>query len=69
MGETRRPLLYNLLGHWGIGLPVGLWLGLHRGLGATGFWIGLAAGLAAVAVLLWLEWGRHTAAGEAMTLT
>ncbi|MEK7383773.1 MAG: MATE family efflux transporter [Elusimicrobiota bacterium] len=62
LGETRRPLLINLLGHWLIGLPIGVGLGFGLGWGATGLWIGLAAGLAVVAVLLWHEWRLRVAA-------
>ncbi len=56
LGSTRRPLLINLLGHWLIGLPVGLGLGFGLKLGAVGLWLGLVAGLACVAILLWREW-------------
>lgn len=62
LGETRRPLWYNVIGHWAIGLPIGVYLTFERGWGATGLWIGLTAGLMAVATLLWHEWGRATAA-------
>jgi MATE family multidrug resistance protein len=65
LGETKRPLLFNLLGHWLIGLPIGMTLAFHYGWGATGLWIGLIAGLSSVACLLWREWDRATAAAEA----
>lgn len=58
LGQTRRPLLINLVGHWLIGLPVGLGLGFGLKWGATGLWLGLVAGLASVALLLWREWER-----------
>jgi MATE family multidrug resistance protein len=58
LGETRRPLAFNLIGHWLVGLPLGVWLTFRRGWGATGLWIGLTAGLTVVAVLLWREWAR-----------
>lgn len=58
LGETRRPLIINLIGHWLIGLPVGIGLGFGLGWGATGLWLGLAAGLGSVALLLWREWRR-----------
>jgi MATE family multidrug resistance protein len=53
-GDTRWPLLANLVGHYAIGLPVGLAL-LRAGAGAVGLWWGLAAGLGAVAVGLTLR--------------
>ena len=59
LGRTRRPLVINLLGHWCFGLPIGVYLGLRRGWGATGLWIGLVAGLSSVAVLLAREWLRE----------
>lgn len=58
LGETRRPLIFNLIGHWLIGLPIGVWLTFRLGWGATGLWIGLTAGLMAVAAMLWREWAR-----------
>ncbi|MFI5345627.1 MAG: MATE family efflux transporter [Elusimicrobiota bacterium] len=60
LGQTRRPLIFNLLGHWLIGLPIGVYLTFHRGWGATGLWVGLTAGLMVVASLLWLDWARLT---------
>jgi MATE family multidrug resistance protein len=61
LGETRKPFVLNLIGHWMIGLPVGVFLGFKRGWGATGLWIGLLTGLVVVACLLWLDWERRTA--------
>jgi MATE family multidrug resistance protein len=58
LGSTRRPLLINLLGHWLIGLPIGVTLGFGLKWGAVGLWLGLVAGLASVAILLWREWER-----------
>jgi len=62
LGSTRRPLVINLIGHWLIGLPVGLWLGFGLHWGATGLWLGLVAGLSSVSLLLWREWTRMTPA-------
>lgn len=59
-GETRRPLYFNILGHWLIGLPVGYALAFSRGMGALGLWIGLVTGLVVVSALLWWDWGRLT---------
>jgi MATE family multidrug resistance protein len=50
--DTRIPMVLNLVGFWGIGLPVSAALGFWAGLGPRGIWIGLAAGIALVAVLL-----------------
>lgn len=60
LGETLPSLLANLVGHWGIGLPVGVVLTFTLGLGAVGMWVGLATGLAAVSVALLVHWTHKT---------
>lgn len=53
-GETRFTFLANIVGHYGIGLPLSMWLGFGLGQGVVGLWWGLCAGLIAVALaLLW----------------
>ncbi len=59
VGDTRTPMIWNLAGHWGIGLPLGYWLAFTRGWNVTGLWIGLSAGLIIVGVVLLLAWMRH----------
>jgi MATE family multidrug resistance protein len=54
-GETRIQASMNGIGHWLIGIPVGLLLSFVFDQGIQGLWIGLSAGLFAVAILL----GRH----------
>jgi MATE family multidrug resistance protein len=51
-GDTRAPLVSNLLGFWLVGMPVSLLLGFRAGLGVVGLWWGFVAGLAAVAAFL-----------------
>ena len=55
VGDTRVPMLVNLLGFWGVGLPICLLLGFGLDGGPQGIWWGLAAGIAVVAVLLMLR--------------
>ncbi|MDX2193652.1 MAG: MATE family efflux transporter [Gemmatimonadales bacterium] len=51
-GDTRVPLVMNVLGFWLIGLPVS-WAGAKwLGLGVVGAWWGFVVGLAGVAALL-----------------
>ena len=45
VGDTRSPMISNLVAHWGIGLPVGYFLAFGLGRGIVGLWIGLALGL------------------------
>lgn len=59
--DTRVPMLFALLGYWGIGLGAGAWLAFARGWGGVGIWLGLAIGLGIVAILMigrWLMRGR-----------
>jgi len=65
LGDTATSLVANLVGHWGIGLPVGVGLAFGLGLGAVGMWVGLATGLAAVAVALLVHWTRRSRAAYA----
>lgn len=51
-GDTRTPMIINVLGFWLLGVPASAYLGLRAGMGPRGFWIGFVVGLAAVAVLL-----------------
>ena len=49
--DTRAPMLFALIGQWGIGAPVGLYLCEAMGLGVAGLWIGLTAGTLLTALL------------------
>ncbi len=53
IGDTRAPMITNVLGFWLFGLPIGIWLAFPGGMGPHGLWWGLVAGLGAVAVLLY----------------
>jgi len=55
VGDTRAPMMANLLGFWVLGVPVSIFLGFGLDLGPTGLWWGLAAGLFAVSILLILR--------------
>jgi MATE family multidrug resistance protein len=51
-GDTRAPLLVNIVGFWCIGLPTSLVLAFRLGFGPQGLWWGLVVGLGVVAVVL-----------------
>ena len=54
--DTRWPLIFALIGYWGIGLGIGAWLAFAADWKGVGIWVGLASGLAAVAVLMLARW-------------
>jgi MATE family multidrug resistance protein len=56
--DTRVPMAITVLAYWGLGLPLGAWLGLTRGAGAPGLWMGLILGLSVAAALLALRFWR-----------
>jgi MATE family multidrug resistance protein len=58
LGNTHAGLVVQLIGYWVVGLPLGLWLGFGRKMGAVGLWIGLAAGLLIAGVSLITVWAR-----------
>jgi MATE family multidrug resistance protein len=58
VGNTHAGLVVQAIGYWVVGLPLGLWLGFHRKMGAVGLWIGLAAGLLIAGVSLITVWAR-----------
>jgi MATE family multidrug resistance protein len=64
-GETKVQARMNGIGHWLIGIPVGLALSFEWKMGIQGLWLGLCAGLFAVAILLGRHYLRITAAHRA----
>ena len=59
VGDTRVPMILNLVGFWFIGLPACAILGFGLGWGPRGVWWGLALGIGVVAVLLLFRIRRH----------
>jgi len=59
LGDTRTPMLWNLAGHWFIGLPLGYSLCFLLGFGVIGLWWGLSLGLMICGVALALVWMRR----------
>jgi len=57
-GDTRTPMICNLVGHWLFGLPAGYALCFTWKRGVVGLWIGLSIGLIAVGVVLLWVWTR-----------
>jgi multidrug resistance protein, MATE family len=59
LGDTRTPMLWNLFGHWCVGLPLGYWLCFILGRGVTGLWWGLSIGLIICGIALSWVWAKR----------
>ena len=59
IGETRMPMIMNIIGHWVLGLPSGYLLCFVLGWGVTGLWVGLSIGLTFAALSLTVVWARR----------
>lgn len=59
LGDTRSPMLWNLAGHWFIGLPLGYGLCFVAGTGVIGLWWGLSTGLIICGIALLVAWARR----------
>ncbi len=60
LGDTRTPMVMNLVGHWAIGLPIGYALCFSYGWGVAGLWTGLSIGLILVGAALLLVWWNQS---------
>jgi MATE family multidrug resistance protein len=56
LGDTRTAMLWHLVGHWAVGLPLGYALCFWWGWGVPGLWTGLSSGLILVGVVLVTLW-------------
>jgi len=60
LGETRVPMLANLVGYWVLGLPLGMTLCFALHWGIYGLWIGLTVALILIASTLLARWHRDS---------
>ncbi len=51
-GDTRKPFIANLIGHWVVGVPLGAYLAFGADLGVRGLWVGTTLALTTVAIVL-----------------
>ncbi len=59
-GDTKTPMLANLVAYWFIGIPLGCFLCFRLGWGAFGVWIGLCTGLMIIGSALLFAWHKKT---------
>lgn len=57
-GDTRCPFVLNVLGHYLVGVPVAIGLGLFTPMGIIGLWWGLCAGLTVVGFSLLVRFAQ-----------
>jgi MATE family multidrug resistance protein len=67
LGDTRTAMIWNLTGHWLIGLPLGYVLCFVLGIGVRGLWWGLSLGLIICGTALLLTWHQRVRAVAAGT--
>jgi MATE family multidrug resistance protein len=60
LGETRVPMLANLVGYWVLGLPLGLTLCFVLHWGIYGMWIGLTLALIVISISLLARWRKDS---------
>lgn len=56
LGDTRTPMLFNLFGHWLIGLPLAYVLCFWREWGVMGLWVGLSTSMVLIGGSLIATW-------------
>lgn len=56
LGDTRTAMVWHLIGHWAVGLPLGYFLCFSQGWGVPGLWTGLSTGLILVGFVLVALW-------------
>ena len=62
VGDTRNPMICNLVAHWGVGLPIGYALAFGMNWGIMGLWVGLSIGLTLAGMVNLATWAyraRH----------
>src|SRR4051794_5063819 len=65
-GDTKTPMLANLVAYWFIGIPLGYFLCFRLGWGALGIWIGLCIGLMIIGSALLVTWHKRVFSMDGM---
>jgi MATE family multidrug resistance protein len=59
-GKVKIQAIANGVGHWLIGLPIGLFFAYRLNWQVRGLWVGLSTGLFFVAIILFYFWKKTT---------
>jgi len=65
-GDTKTPMLANLVAYWFIGIPLGYFFCFRLGWAALGIWIGLCIGLMIIGSALLLTWHKRVFSTDGM---
>ena len=60
LADPRTAMLWNLAGHWFVGLPLGYTLCFVAGRGVVGLWWGFSAGLMVCGLALLIVWKHRS---------
>ncbi|MFM7592283.1 MAG: MATE family efflux transporter, partial [Isosphaeraceae bacterium] len=60
LGDTATPAATNLIAHWLIGLPIGIYLAFWQSMDVSGIWVGLSTGLIVVGAVLSVVWVKKS---------
>ncbi|MDH5475625.1 MAG: MATE family efflux transporter [Cyclobacteriaceae bacterium] len=60
LSDVKIPTWFTFIAYWGLGLPIGYYLGFVANWGAEGIWYGLLIGLSAVGIALFIRFNILT---------
>lgn len=67
--DTRVPMMIAVFSYWGVGMPLGAWLGLGQGWGPQGMWVGLITALSIATILMGWRFHRSSVPAGAVAAT
>ena len=59
VGDTRTPLIVNMIWSWALGMPLAYWLAFHHGLALEGLWMGRVLAAVGSSLTLALAWQKR----------
>lgn len=67
--DTRVPMMIAVFSYWGVGMPLGAWLGLGHGWGPQGMWVGLITALSIATILMGWRFHRSSVPAGSVAVT